>query len=86
MGESTFQGMKCPRCGYSGSRCIDSRASEDGHRRRRQQCIKCRKRFTTYEITEDRYGELTSLSLDLDIVSEARIALSRIEKKLRRQK
>ncbi len=45
--------MKCPYCGYQESRVVDSRPSEDnGKIRRRRECLKCGKRFTTYEIIE----------------------------------
>ncbi|NOZ71397.1 MAG: transcriptional repressor NrdR [Chloroflexi bacterium] len=40
--------MKCPHCGYDGSRVIDTRDSGDGIRRRRV-CKQCNQRFTTYE-------------------------------------
>lgn len=40
--------MKCPYCGYSDSKVIDSRDINDGIRRRRQ-CLGCSARFTTYE-------------------------------------
>ncbi len=40
--------MNCPYCGYYNSKVIDSRDVNDGIRRRRQ-CLKCEKRFTTYE-------------------------------------
>ena len=46
--------MICPFCGDNDDKVIDSRASEAGRViRRRRQCIKCRKRFTTYERVED---------------------------------
>ena len=45
--------MKCPFCGYTESRVIDSRPTDEGERiRRRRECLKCGKRFTTYEIIE----------------------------------
>jgi transcriptional repressor NrdR len=45
--------MKCPFCGNEDSKVIDSRPSDEGERiRRRRECIKCFKRFTTYEIIE----------------------------------
>lgn len=45
--------MKCPFCGYGESRVIDSRPTDDGERiRRRRECIRCQKRFTTHEIIE----------------------------------
>lgn len=40
--------MKCPHCGQSQSRVIDTRDSGDGIRRRRL-CTSCEQRFTTYE-------------------------------------
>lgn len=45
--------MKCPYCAYEESKVIDSRPTDEGERiRRRRECIKCGKRFTTYEIIE----------------------------------
>jgi len=40
--------MQCPYCGRAESRVVDTRATGDGIRRRRE-CQTCRKRFTTYE-------------------------------------
>lgn len=40
--------MKCPYCGNTESKVIDSRDVGDGVRRRRQ-CLHCQTRFTTYE-------------------------------------
>ena len=45
--------MKCPYCGKTDSRVIDSRPAEDGSSiRRRRCCDECGKRFTTYEKVE----------------------------------
>ena len=45
--------MKCPFCGYEESKVIDSRPTDEGERiRRRRECLKCTKRFTTYEMIE----------------------------------
>ena len=45
--------MKCPFCGYEESKVVDSRPTDEGARiRRRRECLKCQKRFTTYEIIE----------------------------------
>ena len=44
--------MKCPECGYEDSKVIDSRPTEDKIRRRRE-CLKCKARFTTYEVIEN---------------------------------
>lgn len=46
--------MKCPYCGYNEDKVVDSRASsENGAIRRRRECLKCQRRFTTYEHIED---------------------------------
>lgn len=45
--------MKCPYCGYSESKVIDSRPADEGSSiRRRRECLSCQKRFTTYETVE----------------------------------
>ena len=45
--------MKCPYCGDTESKVIDSRPTDEGERiRRRRECLKCGKRFTTYEVIE----------------------------------
>lgn len=43
--------MKCPFCSYEDTKVIDSRPSDEKKRRRRE-CTKCGKRFTTYEVVE----------------------------------
>jgi len=46
--------MKCPYCGYSESKVVDSRPTEEETAiRRRRECEKCSKRFTTYEKVEE---------------------------------
>jgi transcriptional repressor NrdR len=45
--------MRCPKCGHSDDRVVDSREARDGHAiRRRRECGRCSFRFTTYEIVE----------------------------------
>ena len=45
--------MKCIFCGYTESKVIDSRTIDDNSKiRRRRECLKCARRFTTYEIIE----------------------------------
>ena len=45
--------MKCPFCGYTESKVIDSRPTDEFARiRRRRECLSCAKRFTTYEVVE----------------------------------
>jgi transcriptional repressor NrdR len=43
--------MRCPFCGYEETKVIDSRPA-DSRKRRRRECVKCQKRFTTYEVVE----------------------------------
>ncbi len=46
--------MKCPFCGNVEDKVIDSRTSREGNAiRRRRECLKCTKRFTSYERVED---------------------------------
>jgi transcriptional repressor NrdR len=46
--------MKCPFCGNLEDKVIDSRTSREGNAiRRRRECLKCSKRFTSYERVED---------------------------------
>ena len=45
--------MKCPFCGYSESKVVDSRPTDEGSSiRRRRECLSCASRFTTYETVE----------------------------------
>ena len=47
------QTMKCPYCSFAESKVIDSRPTEENNSiRRRRECLKCGKRFTTYEKLE----------------------------------
>lgn len=46
--------MRCPSCGHSESKVIDSRSSESQNAtRRRRECLECGERFTTYERLEE---------------------------------
>ena len=46
--------MRCPFCENEDTKVIDSRHTEEGHAiRRRRECEKCNKRFTTYEKVEE---------------------------------
>lgn len=46
--------MKCPFCGFADNRVIDSRLGKEGNSiRRRRECLKCERRFTTYERVEE---------------------------------
>jgi transcriptional repressor NrdR len=42
--------MKCPFCGHINDKVVDSRESKEGESiRRRRECLKCERRFTSYE-------------------------------------
>lgn len=46
--------MMCPFCGFKEDKVIDSRESKEGDViRRRRQCLKCERRFTTYERSDE---------------------------------
>ena len=46
--------MKCPFCGHTETKVIDSRVSESQDAiRRRRECLECEQRFTTYERVEE---------------------------------
>ena len=45
--------MRCPYCSYAESKVTDTRTVDDGEKiRRRRECIKCGRRFTTHESVE----------------------------------
>ncbi|MEJ2076967.1 MAG: transcriptional regulator NrdR [Acidobacteriota bacterium] len=46
--------MRCPFCEHEKDRVVDSRESRDGSSiRRRRECLRCGRRFTTYEQIEE---------------------------------
>lgn len=60
--------MRCPSCGHTESKVVDSRPAEDGSSiRRRRECLSCGSRFTTYE----RAGENPLIIIKSDGSSEA---------------
>lgn len=55
--------MKCPFCAHLHDKVVDSRESKDGNAiRRRRQCLKCKRRFTSYE----RIDEIPSMVIKKD--------------------
>lgn len=55
--------MKCPFCAHVQDKVVDSRESKDGDAiRRRRQCLKCKRRFTSYE----RIDEIPSVVVKKD--------------------
>ncbi|HOD49797.1 MAG TPA: transcriptional regulator NrdR [Candidatus Hydrogenedentes bacterium] len=46
--------MRCPFCNHTEGKVVDSRSSKEGDSiRRRRECLKCGRRFTTYERIEE---------------------------------
>ena len=46
--------MRCPYCSYKEDKVVDSRSTSEGTAiRRRRECLKCGRRFTTYEYIEE---------------------------------
>src|SRR5919112_176366 len=46
--------MRCPACGNSDDKVVDSRTADDDHAiRRRRECLVCGRRFTTFERLEE---------------------------------
>src|SRR3989338_7025492 len=86
--------MKCPYCNYEETQVIDSRDTENLETtRRRRECTKCNRRFTTYERVEEadivvikkdgsreRYQRQKLLNGILERSEERRIPLEKIEK------
>ncbi|NQU13251.1 MAG: hypothetical protein HQ561_03845 [Desulfobacteraceae bacterium] len=63
--------MKCPHCGKSSDKVVDSRpAAEEIAIRRRRECLSCGDRFTTFESTEN---QMLSFLIKKNIPREARI-------------
>lgn len=55
--------MKCPACGHEEDKVVDSRPAQEGRAiRRRRECLKCAKRYTTYEYIEQ--GTLAVIKSD----------------------
>ena len=44
--------MRCPYCSHEETQVAETRDSEEGFTRRRRRCLKCDRRFTTYERPE----------------------------------
>ena len=46
--------MRCPFCNHTEAKVVDSRSSKDGEAiRRRRECLRCGRRYTTYERIEE---------------------------------
>ena len=47
--------MRCPFCAHDDTQVVETRESDEGDviRRRRRRCLRCDKRFTTYELGKE---------------------------------
>ena len=86
--------MKCPYCNYEETQVIDTRETENLEAtRRRRQCLKCEKRFTTYERVKEadiivvkkdgrreRFQRQKVLNGMLEACEKREISLDKIEK------
>mgnify|MGYP006383658405 CR=1 FL=1 len=51
--------MKCPFCAFLEDKVVDSRESREGDSiRRRRECLKCERRFTSYERIDEKLRSL----------------------------
>ena len=57
--------MKCPECGCDQSEVTNSKPHEDGYIRRRRVCCRCKRRFSTVEISVEDYDNLKELAASL---------------------
>lgn len=68
--------MKCPYCQSDDDRVLDTRASEDGFAiRRRRECNRCKRRFTTYERIERRAVKVVKKDGTRDPFDRAKLKL-----------
>lgn len=71
--------MRCPKCGFTESKVIDSRSSESGDAiRRRRECLnpECHERFTTYERREELPLQVRKKSGTLETFDRAKLMKS----------
>ena len=67
--------MRCPYCGHTDDKVIDSRPSKDLRSvRRRRECDKCSKRFTTYEYVEEIQLHITKRDGKVEPYDRAKLA------------
>lgn len=57
------EAIRCPECGYTESRVVESRPDYKREtQRRRRECYKCRARWTTMELCRDRVDLLEDVA------------------------
>lgn len=73
---TVIDSIQCPRCNGE-SKVIDSRDGESARRRRRE-CLRCKNRYSTYEIQAEEYDKLRALKIDMGQIDAAIITLTAI--------
>lgn len=69
--------VQCPKCNGE-SKVIDSRDGETARRRRRE-CLRCKNRYSTYEIHSDQYDKLRVFKIDMGQIDAAITTLRAIK-------
>ena len=59
----------CQKC-QGDSKVIDMRTLESGSNRRRRECVKCERRWSSIEITDEEYNRVIKLSAAFDVLKE----------------
>jgi transcriptional repressor NrdR len=69
--------MRCPYCHETEDRVVDSRTSREGRAiRRRRECLGCGRRFTTYEVVEERPVQVIKTDASVERFDRAKLLRS----------
>jgi transcriptional repressor NrdR len=69
--------MRCPFCHETEDRVVDSRTSREGRAvRRRRECLGCARRFTTYEVVEERPVQVIKTDATVERFDRAKLLRS----------
>jgi transcriptional repressor NrdR len=69
--------MRCPSCHETEDRVVDSRTSREGRAiRRRRECLGCGRRFTTYEVVEERPVQVIKTDASVERFDRAKLLRS----------
>lgn len=66
--------MRCPFCGNTDTKVVDSRFANEGDQvRRRRECLECEERFTTYEIAELALPRMVKRDASREVFNEEKL-------------
>jgi transcriptional repressor NrdR len=69
--------VRCPFCHHTDDRVVDSRSVREGRAvRRRRECLRCERRFTTYEYIEERPLQITKRDGEREPFDRRKLLLS----------